>query len=108
MPIAHTNRKGVTYHLHEGRTRTGKPKYHFSPSRNGTLAKAMPFGYEVYENMGGQVFLVRMDDNPIPRHEIDAVQEELDKRGDAGKFRIEARKGASPSTNRPWARMRSR
>ena len=27
----------------------------------------MPFAHEVYENMGGQVFLVRMDDNPIPR-----------------------------------------
>jgi len=29
----------------------------------------MPFAHEVYENMGGQVFLVRMDDKPIPwRH----------------------------------------
>jgi hypothetical protein len=28
--FAHTNRMGVTYYLHEGRTKTGKPHYFFA------------------------------------------------------------------------------
>jgi hypothetical protein len=30
MPITYTNRKGVTYHLCRGVTKTGKPRYYFA------------------------------------------------------------------------------
>ncbi len=30
MPITYTNRKGVTYTLCRGETKTGKPRYYFS------------------------------------------------------------------------------
>ena len=33
MAIEHVNRRGDTYYLHEGRTRTGRPKFFFSLRR---------------------------------------------------------------------------
>src|SRR5207253_845660 len=33
-----TNAKGETYYLHQGTTKTGKPKYYFSMESNGELA----------------------------------------------------------------------
>ena len=42
MPITHTNAKGKTYYLHQGTTKTGKPKYHFSMQSEGTLAETIP------------------------------------------------------------------
>jgi hypothetical protein len=38
MPITHVNAKGKTYYLHQGTTKTGKPKYHFAMKSEGTLA----------------------------------------------------------------------
>lgn len=57
MPVTHTNRRGDLYYLHVGKTRTGKPKYHFSRSADGELVPEISAGYEIYENPGGQVFL---------------------------------------------------
>jgi hypothetical protein len=50
VPITHTNAKGKTYYLHQGTTKTGKPKYHFSMQSEGTLAESIPAGFEIYEN----------------------------------------------------------
>jgi hypothetical protein len=63
MSVQHVNRRGVAYYLHEGRTRTGKPRYFFSKKKAGTLAEAVPPGYEVYEAPNAQVFLRK----PLPR-----------------------------------------
>jgi hypothetical protein len=30
MTVQHVNRKGQTYYLHQGQTKSGKPKYYFS------------------------------------------------------------------------------
>ena len=57
MPITYTNAKGKTYYLHQGTTKTGKPKYYFSLEREGQLAEAIPEGFEIYENPNAQVFL---------------------------------------------------
>ena len=42
MPITHVNAKGQTYYLHQGMTKTGKPKYHFAMKSEGTLAASIP------------------------------------------------------------------
>lgn len=60
MPITHVNAKEKTYYLHQGTTKTGKPRYYFSTKRDGTLVDTLPEGYEVYENPNAQVFLRRM------------------------------------------------
>ena len=67
MPMEHVNRRGDTHFLHEGTTKTGKPKYFFSRKQEGTLAEAIPAGYEVYENPNAQVFLRKV----LPRFVTD-------------------------------------
>jgi hypothetical protein len=57
MPVTHTNRAGVVYYLHQGQTPKGKPRYFFSKKGEGTLAGAVPAGYEISEKPTGQVFL---------------------------------------------------
>lgn len=57
MPITHVNRRGKTYYLHIGKTKTGKEKYFFSLKSNGTLAETIPDGYEVYENPDARVYI---------------------------------------------------
>lgn len=60
MAIEHVNRKGDTYYLHAGTTRTGKPRYFFSKKRGDTPVNDIPVGYEVYESPeAGLVFLRR-------------------------------------------------
>jgi hypothetical protein len=67
--IRHTNRKGDVYYLHVGQTKTGKPKYHFSRKSEGTLAEAIPEGYEIFEKPDtAQVYL-----RTIPKTAITAV-----------------------------------
>lgn len=68
--VRHTNRKGDVYYLHVGQTKTGKPKYHFSRKSEGTLAEAIPEGYEIYEKPdSAQVYL-----RPIQNTAITAVE----------------------------------
>ena len=57
MVVTHVNRKRQTYFLHEGKTKTGKPKYFFSKESDGCLLDTIPDGYEIYENPNAQVFL---------------------------------------------------
>jgi hypothetical protein len=55
--VTHRNRRGDLYYLHEGKTKTGKPKYFFSRKRKGTLAGSIPAGFEVYESPNALVLL---------------------------------------------------
>ncbi len=74
MAIQHVNRRGDTYYLHEGRTKTGKPRFYFSRKREGTLADAVPPGYEVYENPGAQVFLRKAVPRLVTDEEVGTVE----------------------------------
>ena len=47
MSITHTSRKGVTFYLCHGVTKTGKPRYFFARARKGGPVEAIPEGYEV-------------------------------------------------------------
>jgi len=78
-PFAHTNRKGVTYYLHEGRTKSGKPRYFFARSvKDGSLAQ-LPPGYEVSESINGVVSVRRRREGEpaIPDDDLAVVQAEL-------------------------------
>jgi hypothetical protein len=57
VPVQLKNRKGQSYYLHQGRTKTGAPQYFFSMKAEGDLAEAIPEGYEIYENPNAQIFL---------------------------------------------------
>ena len=75
MPITHTNAKGQTFALYQGTTKTGKPKYYFAMQSEETLAKAIPAGYEIYENPNAQVFLRRIPPKIITDAERQVVEE---------------------------------
>ncbi len=60
MPITYINAKEKTYYLLQGTTKTGKPRYYFSPKCEGTLVDSLPVGYEIYETPNAQVFLRRI------------------------------------------------
>lgn len=75
MTVQYTNRRSKTYYLYEGKTKTGKPKYHFSMKKEGKLVKKIPDGYEIYEHpTNAQVFLRKEQPKiftDIERHLID-------------------------------------
>ncbi|MCP4422113.1 MAG: hypothetical protein GY805_36335 [Chloroflexi bacterium] len=75
MTVTHINRKGKIYYLHRGITKTGKPKYFFALRNKGELVKAIPPGYEIYENPNAQVFLRRKRIPIITDEEIAIVEE---------------------------------
>src|ERR671922_1955090 len=75
VPITHTNAKGKTYYLHQGTTKTGKPKYHFSMQSEGTLAASIPAGFEIYETPNAQVFLRRIPPKIITDEERHVIEE---------------------------------
>ncbi len=77
MPVTHTNRKGDTYYLHVGRTRTGKPRYTFSKKAEGNLVSEIPDGYEIYENPHAQVFLRKRQRSRIRDEEVAACRDGL-------------------------------
>lgn len=74
MAVQHTNRRGQTYHLHQQRTRAGKPNYYFSLVSQGDLPDAVPAGYEVYEHPHGQVFLRKVRTQAVAPDEIAQIE----------------------------------
>jgi hypothetical protein len=57
MPITYTNRKGATFYLCRGVTKTGKPRYYFAREQRGEPVEAIPEGYRIGEGVNGVVFL---------------------------------------------------
>ena len=77
MPVFHKNCYGQTYVLHEGKTKTGKPRYYMSVKTEGDLAEAVPEGYEIYERPGGGVYYRKIQKTPILPHELKYVQDKI-------------------------------
>lgn len=77
MSIQHKARTGKIYYLHVMPGKGGRPSYHFSKDPEGTLADAIPEGYEIYENIGGQVFLRRKTPQVITDAELAMVNAAL-------------------------------
>jgi hypothetical protein len=94
VPITHTNAKGKTCYLHQGTTKTGKPKYHFSMQSEGTLAESIPAGFEIYENPNAQVFLRRIPPKIITDEERQVVEEGMRKYASVQDYKIDVRGNA--------------
>ena len=94
MPITHTNAKGQTFSLHQGTTKTGKPKYYFAMQSEGTLATAIPAGYEIYENPNAQVFLRRIPPKIITDAERQVVEEGMRTYAQVKDYKIDVRGNA--------------
>ena len=94
MPITHTNVKGKTYYLHQGTTKTGKPKYYFSMESAGLLAEAIPDGFEIYENPHAQVFIRRIPPKIITDEECQVVEDGMRKYAGVQDYKIDVKGNA--------------
>ena len=94
MPITHINAKGQTFSLYQGTTKTGKPKYYFAMQSEGTRAKAIPAGYEIYENPNAQVFLRRIPPKIITDEERRAIEEGMRRYATVKDYKIDVKGNA--------------
>jgi hypothetical protein len=76
MPVSYTNRKGVTYTLYRGHTRTGKPRYYFGRPGlgQGEPVVELPPGFTISESVNGVVSLVKDHPSLIQPEEVEAVE----------------------------------
>ena len=94
MNIRHTTRTGKVYCLHVGRGKSGKPKYFFSTEPKGSLVDSIPEGFEIYEDIRGQVFLRRKQPKLITDEELAMVKEALKRHAAEWRYRVEVKQTA--------------
>jgi len=92
MPFTYTNRKGFTYYLCLGITKTGKSRYYFARQPKDTLVDAVPDGYQVEESVNGIVSLVKAHPQLISAGELVCVDTELKKHPQGQKYRAVIKK----------------
>jgi hypothetical protein len=90
MPDSYTNRKGMTYMLYRGRTRTGKPRYYFGrPGQGqGEPVTELPPGYTISESVNGVVSLVKDRHALIQPEEVEAVEAAVQEHLEARRYRV--------------------
>lgn len=91
MPITYTNRKGHTYYLSRGVTKTGKPRFYFAREPQGEPVEQLPEGYTISESINGIVSLARTRPALIRPDEVAAVEAERSRLPDARKYRVDTR-----------------
>jgi hypothetical protein len=94
VPMTHTNAKGQIFSLYQGTTKTGKPRYYFAMQSEGTLATAIPTGYEIYENPNAQVFLRRIPPKIITDAERQVVEEGMRAYAEVKDYKVDVRGNA--------------
>ena len=90
MPVSYTNRKGVTYTLYRGQTRTGKPRYYFGrlDSGQGEPVTELPHGFTISESVNGVVSLVKDHPAQIMPQEVEAVEAAVKRHPEAHRYRV--------------------
>ena len=92
MPITYTNRKGVTYYLCRGSTRTGKPRYTFARQPRDTSVEELPEGFKISESVNGVVSLARDAPTQLLPAEVAAVEAAVCRHPRACKYRVDVRR----------------
>ena len=90
MPVSYTNRKGVTYTLYRGQTRTGTPRYYFGrPGQSqGEPVMELPPGYTISESVNGVVTVVKDRPALIQPEEVEAVEKAVQQHPEARRYRV--------------------
>src|SRR6266700_6342945 len=90
MSISYTNRKGVTYTLYRGQTKTGKPRYYFGhPGQDqGEPVTELPPGFTISESVNGVVFLAKDRPALIQPEEVAAVEAAVQQHPQARRYRV--------------------
>lgn len=79
--FAHENRMGVTYYLHRGETKTGKPRYFFAKTIGANPLNEIPDGFEVSESINAVVSVRRKSaqEATVPAADVTVVEAALAK-----------------------------
>ena len=91
MAVTYTNRKGVTYHLCRGVTKTGKPRYYFAREIKGEPVDEIPEGFTITESVNGIVSLARQRPSQILPDEIAWVEASVKRHPKAHNYRVSAK-----------------
>jgi hypothetical protein len=91
MAVTYTNRKGFTYILNKGVTKTGKPRYYFAREQKDEPVDVLPAGYEIEESVNAIVSLVKSRPRLISLEEVATVQSALDEHPNARNYRLAAK-----------------
>lgn len=88
MPITYTNRKGFTFYLRRGVTKTGKPRYFFARDLKGEPVEHIPDGFAISESVNGVVSLVKARPGLIQPHEVAVVETALKRHPKSHDYRV--------------------
>ena len=90
MPVSYTNRKGLTYTLYRGQTKTGKPRYYFGrPGQSqGEPVTELPPGFTISESVNGVVSLVKDRPSLIQPEEVAAIEAAVQQHPEAHRYRV--------------------
>ena len=90
MPVSYTNRKGLTYTLYRGQTKTGKPRYSFARAGQGQgePVTELPPGFTTSESVNGVVSLVKDRPSPIQPEEVAAIEAAVQQHPEARHYRV--------------------
>jgi hypothetical protein len=88
MPVTYTNRKGKTYYLCQGTTKTGKPRYYFAREPKGEPVEEVPEGWEISESVNGIVSLAKKRPAQILPEEIAAVEAAVKRHPKSRNYRV--------------------
>jgi hypothetical protein len=90
MPVRYTIRKGVTYTLYRGQTRTGRPRYYFGRAGQGQgePVTELPPGFTISESVNGVVSLVKDRLSLIQPEEVVAVEAAVQQHLEARRYRV--------------------
>lgn len=88
MPVTYTNRKGRTYYLCQGVTKTGRPRYYFAREPKGKPVEQIPEGYEIRESVNGVVSLAKARPAQILPEEVSVVEAAVGRHPRSQDYRI--------------------
>jgi hypothetical protein len=91
MPVTYTNRKGFTFYLCQGVTKTGKPRYFFAREIKGEPVEQIPAGYTITESVNGVVSLSKAQASQLREEEINAVKAAVAQHPKRNRYRVNVR-----------------
>jgi hypothetical protein len=88
--VSYINRMGNEYFIHQGITKSGKPKYFASQKREGAIAR-LPHGFIFGESINGMVTIQWPKPLLIPEAEINLVKQAVAEFQHLKQYRVEAK-----------------
>jgi hypothetical protein len=92
MPITYTNRKGFTFYLCKGKTKTCKLRYFFARDLKGEPVERIPDGYAISESVNRVVSLVKARPGLIQPREVAIVESVLKRHPKSHNYRVSVKR----------------